>query len=227
MAWRALFTDRADAGRQLAQMLLALDLPDPMVLALPRGGVPVALEIARCLNAPLDLLLVRKIGAPGNREFAIGAIVDGVPPQRVIDREAVDYARASAAYIEAEIDRQVGVIARRRQLYLSGRPPLDPCGHDIIVVDDGIATGSTIRAALAGLRDRRPASVTIAAPVGPRDVIEMLGRDVERVVCLATPRPFNSVGEHYSDFHQLTDEEVIALSAHSPRPAREAPTRSS
>lgn len=218
------FRDRADAGNQLANALLALELPDPVVLALPRGGVPVGLAIARRLGAPLDLLLVRKIGAPGNREYAIGAIVDGMPPQRVIDREAVEYARASEAYIEAEIARQAEVLAARRALYLRGRPALGLLGRDIIIVDDGIATGSTIRAALAGLRGKGPSSITIAAPVGPTDVIDALRENVERVVCLATPEDFNSVGEHYADFRQLTDEDVIAFLADPLQPARGTPS---
>lgn len=218
------FRDRADAGNQLANALLALELPDPVILALPRGGVPVGLEIARRLGAPLDLLLVRKIGAPGNREYAIGAIVDGMPPQRVIDREAVEYARASEAYIEAETERQAEVLAARRALYLRGRPALGLLRRDIIIVDDGIATGSTIRAALAGLRGKGPASITIAAPVGPTDVIDALRENVERVVCLATPKDFYSVGEHYADFRQLTDEDVIALLADPLQPARGTPS---
>lgn len=224
----ARFMSRVDAGRQLAEVIFGLALPNPVVLALPRGGVPLGLEIARRLGAPLDLLLVRKIGAPGNREYAIGAIVDGDPPQRVIDREAVDCMRASEAYIEAEIERQVAVLADRRKLYLGGRPALDASGKDIIIVDDGVATGSTIRAALTGLRGIEPASITIAVPVGPMEVIDALRKDVERVVCLVTPEGFNSVGEHYADFRQLTDPEVVALLAGSrqagPQPARGTPS---
>lgn len=218
------FTDRAEAGRQLAELVFDLALPDPVVLALPRGGVPVALPIARRLGAPFDLLLVRKIGAPANREYAIGAIVDGVPPQHVIDHDAVSHARATNAYIQAEIERQIDVMASRRTLYLAGRPALALSGRDIVVVDDGIATGSTIRAALQGLRGKAPASITIAVPVGPAEAIDRLSREADRVICLSMPEGFSSVGEHYADFHQLTDDEVIALMAAGAQPERGTPS---
>jgi len=224
MARETRFANRSDAGRQLADILRSLALPNPVVLALPRGGVPVGLEIARRLEAPLDLLLVRKIGAPANGEYAIGAIVEGTPSQRVIDREAVEYAGAGEAYIEAEIERQTEILASRRALYLAGRSALDREGRDIVVVDDGIATGSTIRAALAGLRGSGPASITIAVPVGPPDAIAALRKDVDRMFCLETPEGFESVGQYYGDFHQLTDGEVIAMLAAADQPARGTPS---
>lgn len=218
----AQFRDRTDAGRQLAARLATIAFIDPVVLALPRGGVPVADELAARLGAPLDLVMVRKIGAPTNSEYAIGAVIDGHPPQRVLDAAAIRYTRASEDYIEAETRRQLDVIARRRELYLAGRAPLRVTGRDVIVVDDGIATGSTIRAALRGLRRMQPASITLAFPVAPVDVATDLGPEVDRLVCLSTPDKFGSVGEFYADFSQTTDEEVLALLAR----ARHRETRS-
>jgi len=154
---------------------------------------------------------VRKIGAPGNREYGIGAVIEGPPPQRVLDDEAVRYARASGAYIEAETLRQIEIIAERRKLYLSGREPTPLQKRDVIVVDDGIATGSTVRAALKGLRGMEVASITLAVPVAPVEVAKKLKTEVDHFVCLKTSGDFHSVGEYYLDFRQLTDNEVIAL----------------
>jgi putative phosphoribosyl transferase len=216
------FQDRTDAGRQLAQALAGIRLRDPVVLALPRGGVPLGCEIARSLNAPLDLLLVRKIGAPGHSEYGIGAVIEGRPPQRVIDADAVRYSRASETYIEEETRRQMEVIARRRKLYFGGRAPLDLTGRDIVVVDDGIATGNTVRAALKGLRGRGAGRVVLAVPVAPSDVAERFRAEVDDLVCLKRVDDFSSVGEHYADFRQLTDEEVLRLLAKS-QPERGTP----
>jgi putative phosphoribosyl transferase len=218
------FKNRTDAGRQLAEALAGVAFRDPVVLALPRGGVPVGVEIARRLGAPLDLLLVRKIGAPGNSEYAIGAVIEGSPAQRVIDENAVRYARASEAYIEAETQRQIDIIAKRREVYLSGRHPTPVEGRDVIIVDDGIATGSTVRAALKGLRGMGFASVTLAVPVAPISVVERLADDVDRLVCLTKPEDFNAVGEYYTDFRQLEDDEVIAQMAAAAQPARGTPS---
>ena len=226
MPWREgpLFTDRSDAGRRLAEALFGVRLDDPVVLALPRGGVPLGLEIARRLRAPLDLLLVRKIGAPGNCEYGIGAVIDGKPPQRVIDDDAVRYARAEKAYIEAETQRQIGIMADRRALYLSGRKSCDLRRRNIVVVDDGIATGSTVRAALKGLGGLDVASVTLAVPVAPVDVAAKLGAEVDRFICLETPDDFRSVGEYYRDFRQVTDDEVIAFLREQDQPERGTPS---
>jgi putative phosphoribosyl transferase len=226
MPWggSALFKDRTDAGRQLAEALDELMLRDPVVLALPRGGVPLGLEIARRLRAPLDLLLVRKIGAPGNSEYGIGAVIDGQPPQRVLDEEAVRYAHASEAYIEAETHRQIEIIAARRALYMSGRKSAEVRKRSVIVADDGIATGSTVRAALKGLRGMEVASVTLAVPVAPIEVTEKLRTEFDHFVCLKMPRDFRSVGEYYLDFRQLTDDEVIASLAESAQPERGTPS---
>jgi putative phosphoribosyl transferase len=218
------FTDRIDAGRQLAEALVREIPRDPVVLALPRGGVPLGLEIARRLRAPLDLLLVRKIGAPGNSEYGIGAVIEGPPPQRVIDEDARRYAGASDAYIEAETQRQIGVIAKRRELYLADRKSIALKDRNVIVVDDGIATGSTVRAALKGLRGMGVASVTLAVPVAPADVVETLKSEVDSLICLKALGDFRAVGDHYRDFGQLTDEEVIASLAEAVQPERGTPS---
>lgn len=205
------FRDRADAGRQLARRLEAYAAQDPVVLALPRGGVPVAFEVARELQAPLDLVFVRKIGAPGHAEFGLGAIVDGAQPQVVLNDEALAALDVPRRYIEEETRRQLKEIERRRRHYLSGRRPVDVEGRTVIVVDDGIATGGTVRAALKGLARARPARLVLAVPVAPADTAELLRAEADEVVCLLTPDTFYAVGEHYDDFTQTSDQEVIAL----------------
>ena len=206
----ALFTDRRDAGRRLAEALLAYREEDPVVLALPRGGVPVAYEVARRLEAPLDLVFVRKIGAPHQPEFGLGAVVDGADPQIVLNPEAERIA-APAGYIEAVARRELVEIERRRKAYLGDRPPIPVRGRTAIVVDDGVATGGTIRAALAGLARAQAKKVVLAVPVGPYDVVASLRADADEVVCLATPQPFYAVGLWYGDFTQTTDAEVVEL----------------
>ncbi len=164
------FADRATAGRALAAQLLRLHLPAPIVvLALPRGGVPVAAEVARALGAPLDLLLVRKIGVPWQRELAVAAVVEGDPPQIVVEEDVQRSAGVDAQYIEAQAASELREIARRRQAYLRGRAAVDVGGRTAIVVDDGIATGTTVRAALRALRRRHPARLVLAVPVAPAD----------------------------------------------------------
>lgn len=205
------FANRAEAGRALAQRLLQLHLPPPIVvLALPRGGVPVGAEVARALGAQLDLVLVRKIGVPWQRELAVAAVAEGEPPDIVIDDEVQRATDVSAAYIEAQAQTELGEIARRRQIYLHGRAPVAVEGCTAIVVDDGIATGTTMRVALRALRHRRPARLVLAVPVAPTDTLEALRGEVDQVVCLYQPHPFNAVGQHYDEFHQVDDDEVIA-----------------
>ncbi len=204
------FYDRSEAGRALAQQLAKLDLRQPVVLALPRGGVPVAAEIARELKAPLDLVLVRKIGVPWQPELAVAAIVDGEHPEMVIDTDVQHAAGVDRAYIEAEAKKQLREIERRRRAYLGGRSPIPLEGRTVIVVDDGIATGTTVRAALQALRRHKPAALVLAVPVAPRETIAELRREVDRIVCLAEPEPFYAIGLHYGDFHQVEDEEVTA-----------------
>jgi putative phosphoribosyl transferase len=180
------------------------------VLALPRGGVPVAAEVARALEAPLDLLLVRKIGAP-HRELAVAAVVEGPQPGIVIDRETLDLTGTSEAYVERGAKEVLREIARRRTAYLHDRPPLDVEGTTVIVVDDGIATGTTVRAALLALRRRGPRRLVLAVPVAPPEVVEALRADVDDLVCLAQPPYFQAVGVHYADFHQVSDDELISI----------------
>lgn len=214
------FADRREAGTALAEALLALRLPGPiLVLALPRGGVPVGAEIARALHAPLDLLLVRKIGAPGQPELAVGAVAEGDPPALVVDAEVQRLTGADAHYIEATAQRELAEIARRQQVYRQGRGAPDVAGRTVIVVDDGIATGSTMRAALRALRHQRPASLVMAVPVAAADTLHAMRSEADRVVCLHTPSPFHAVGLHYDDFHQVGDDEVISALQEAARPA--------
>ncbi|EYD77378.1 Phosphoribosyl transferase domain protein [Rubellimicrobium mesophilum DSM 19309] len=205
------FHDRREAGRLLAERLAPLSVPTPVVLALPRGGVPVAYEVARALRAPLDLILVRKIGAPGHEEYAIGAVVDGEPPQVVRNEAVIAALRVPESYIAEETARQVAEIARRRAAYLGPRPPLPVEGRTAIVVDDGIATGATVKAALRGLARARPARLILAVPVAPPEVLAELRPLVDELHCLLAPDPFRAVGLFYDDFSQTADEEVVTL----------------
>jgi putative phosphoribosyl transferase len=208
------FANRHEAGLALARHLAALNLPQPVVvLALPRGGVPIGAEIARALHAPLDLLLVRKIGAPWQRELAVAAIVDGQPPDIVEDEETMALTGVDSAYIEAEAKKELVEIERRRHVYLRGRAPVGIEGATVIVVDDGIATGTTVRAALKALRRRKPARLVLAVPVAPSDTVAALRAEVDELVCLAEPFPFHAIGLHYRDFHQVGDDEVLAALA--------------
>lgn len=204
------FADRAEAGRALAGQLQRMALPGPVVvLALPRGGVPVAAEIARTLRAPLDLLLVRKIGAPRQPELAVAALVEGTPPALVRDEETCAATGVHAAYLEREVAFAAAEIQRRRRRYLAKRAAVPVQGRTVVVVDDGVATGTTMRAALRGLRQRQPAHVVLALPVGPPDTLAALRAEADQVVCLRQPEPFRAIGLHYRDFHQLDDEEVV------------------
>ncbi len=206
-----LFLDRQDAGRRLATELDRFRNERPVILALPRGGVPVAFEIAFALNAPLEVVLVRKIGAPGMAELAVGAIVDGEQLDKIIDGELVAQLSIPQSYLDAEVARQAEEIERRRRLYFKGRAPVSVAGRAALVVDDGIATGATMRAALRAIRRRLPAKLILAVPVGPASTIEALRREVDEVVCLATPGEFYAIGQFYADFRQIEDETVIAL----------------
>lgn len=207
------FRDRVDAGRRLAERLLAYRSQDPVVLALPRGGVPVGFEIAQALQAPLDLVLVRKIGSPWQPELAVGAIADGEHPCQAVNREIVEELGIGEDYVRKEAQRQLAEIERRRALYLAGRPPVALAGKTAIVVDDGIATGATLRAALKGLARLGPRAVIVAVPVAPAEALAAIAPAVDRVLCLATPRPFTAVGAHYDDFTQVEDDTVAALLA--------------
>lgn len=205
------FRDRRDAGRNLAAALMHLKAEQPVVLALPRGGVPVAYEVAVALDAPLDVLIVRKIGAPGHPELGLGAVVDGAHPQRVLNESVMQQVRPSPEYIEAEQQRQLVEIERRRQLYCGDRPPVPVAGRTVIVVDDGIATGGTIKTALIALSQAEVKHLVFAVPVAPAGVVAELQQDIPDGICLLTPDYFRAVSLYYTDFTQTTDEEVVAL----------------
>ena len=205
------FADRRDAGRRLAAELLPRHYADPVVLALPRGGLPVGFEVARALGAPLDVLLVRKIGAPDQPELGLGAVVDGAEPQIVMDEELVRLVAPPPGYVEQEIARQLAEIERRRQLYAGARPPLSVAGRTAIVVDDGIATGGTARAALRTIRRVNPRRLVLAVPVVSEDILDSLAREADEVVAVSRPLRLYAVGAHYEDFTQTSDEEVIRL----------------
>lgn len=208
-----IFADRADAGRQLAAKLLRFKDEMPVVLALPRGGVPVGFEIASALEAPLDIVLVRKIGAPWERELAVGAIVGNGTVERVIDPALLAELDVPESYIEEEVARQTAIIDQRRKLYYRDRPPTDVRGCTALVVDDGIATGATMRAALRGIRRREPRKLVLAVPVAPAETIAALREEVDEIVCLTMPEPFWAIGAFYSDFRQVDDREVVRLLA--------------
>jgi putative phosphoribosyl transferase len=206
-----LFRDRTAAGSQLAARLAGMGLVDPVVLALPRGGIPVALPIAKELHAPLDLLLVRKIGVPWQPELAAAAVVDGERPDLVLNDEVVTLAGISEEKIAELAQEQLREIDRRRRVYLRDRTPEPVAGRTAIVVDDGIATGTTVKAALVALRRRSPARLVLAVPVAPAETLLTLQDLVDDVVCLATPEPFYALSLHYQEFHQLSDAEVTEL----------------
>ncbi|GLS38858.1 phosphoribosyltransferase [Mesorhizobium tianshanense] len=188
------------------------------MLALPRGGVPVAAEVAAYLKAPLDLLLVRKIGVPTQPELAMGAVIDGDDPVIVRNDNVIRLAWVSAAEFDKSCQRELAEIERRRRLYVGDRHLVDLEGRIAIIVDDGIATGATVRAAIRGLRRRKPGSIVLAVPVAPPDTIEALRKEADDVICLEEPEFFQAIGLYYRDFRQLRDQDVIALldSARSP-----------
>jgi putative phosphoribosyl transferase len=205
------FPDRATAGRALAQKLEVRDYPSPVVYALPRGGVPIAVEIARRLNAPVDLLLVRKIGVPHHEELAAGSIVDGERPDIIVNSEIVHAARMTKTDFEAASARALKEIERRRGLYLGDAAPISAKGATAILVDDGIATGASMRAAIEAVRRRQPARVVVAVPVASREAAREFSELADAFICIAAPADFGAVGYYYRDFSQLTDEDVIAL----------------
>lgn len=205
------FANRTEAGRQLAGRLMHLKASRPLILALPRGGVPVAFEIAQALGAELDLIMVRKLGAPGHPEFGIGAIVDGDPPQVVLNEGTMGLLGPGSDYLEQEKARQLNELERRRKAYLGSRPKPQIAGRTIVIVDDGVATGATISAAIRGVRQAGPARLVLAVPVAPRDTAARLEAICDELVILERPDPFYAVGQHYRDFSQTSDEEVIRL----------------
>jgi len=207
-----LFRDRADAGRHLLSRLGAYQgRPDVVVLGLPRGGIPVGYEVARGLGAPLDVFVVRKLGVPGQEELAMGAIATG--GVRVVNRDVVDALHIAPDVLDRAAAQELRELERRQRSYRGDRPEPQVEGRTVILVDDGLATGSTMRAAVQALRQQRPARIVVAVPVAASATCEELRREVEDVVCFATPEPFMAVGRFYDDFSQTTDEEVHDLLA--------------
>jgi len=206
------FRDRREAGRALASELRDYaNRPDVLVLALPRGGVPVAFEVARALHAPLDVFLVRKLGLPGHEELAMGAIASG--GVRVLNDDVVSALRLSPAEIDAVAAQEQRELERRERQYRDDRPPPDLRGRTVILVDDGLATGATMRAAVAALRRQGPARIVVAVPVGAAETCRDFGAEADEVVCARMPQPFYAVGLWYGDFSQTSDEEVRELLA--------------
>jgi putative phosphoribosyl transferase len=204
-----IFPNRCVAGRELAAQLGPLKLTEPVVLALPRGGVPVGYEVAHLLGAPLDVLVVRKVGAPDQPELAIGAV--GTGGVTVADEETMALVGVGGEYFEAAARRERLEVERRERMFREGRPPLDLHGHTAILVDDGLATGSTMLAAVDVARKLGASQVVVAVPVGARQACERLAARADRLVCLATPEPFGAVGYWYEDFTQTEDGEVRDL----------------
>jgi putative phosphoribosyl transferase len=211
MRRRLIFEDRAEAGRLLGERLAAMELIDPLVLALPRGGVPVGAEIARKLGAPLGVALVRKLGAPHEPELAIGAVADGPSPEVVVNVKIARALGLGEDYITAEAAREFAILERRRSEYQALGAVEEPAGRTAIVVDDGVATGMTMQAALRSVRRKQPARLIAAAPVASREAVVMLRKEADEIVCLSSPRSFGSVGSFYRSFPQVTDEDVASL----------------
>jgi putative phosphoribosyl transferase len=205
-----IFKNRQEAGQKLASCLgKYTNREGVIVLGVPRGGVPIAFEVAKALNQPLDVFVLRKLGVPGREELAFGAIGSG--GVRVLDREVVNAVGLSDFVIEYVTRAEGAELARREQIYRGGQPPLDVRGKMVILVDDGIATGSSLRAGVRALRQMQPAGIVIAAPVAPQSTINRLRGEVDDVVCVDAPEGFHGVGQFYRDFSQVSDEEVNAL----------------
>lgn len=203
------FTNRAEAGQRLAGALARYRGKDAVVLALPRGGVPVAARIAESLAAPLDLVLVRKIGVPFQEELAMGAVAEAGEPVTVRNEDVIAAAGIDEATFEAVRTRQLAEIGRRRAAYLEGRPPAEVKGRVAIVVDDGVATGATTRAALRAVRARGPAELVLAVPVAPPETLRALRSEADEVICLERPAFMGAIGFYYLDFRQVEDAEVV------------------
>lgn len=206
-----MFRDRPHAGQRLAVELLKYRGSDPVVLALPRGGVPVGYEIARSLSAPLEVIGVRKIGSPHQPELGVGAIVDGQEPQVLLDESLCASLHLSRADLEPVIEREREEMRRREEAYRGGRAATPVAGRIVIVVDDGVATGSTLRAVIEALRGRRAGRIVVAAPVAAPEALRRLRLLADEVVCLHAPAWFRAVGQFYEDFSATTDEEVVRL----------------
>jgi predicted phosphoribosyltransferase len=218
----ARFHDRVDAGRQLAVELSDYaNQSDVLVLGLPRGGVPVAFEVARALNATLDVFLVRKLGLPGYEELAMGAIASG--GIRVMNDDVMRMANVSPSMVEAVTEREKRELARREREYRGNRPQPEIRGHTVILVDDGLATGSTMRAAAEALKLEKPKRLIVAVPVAAPDTCDAFRDQVDEIICAITPEPFHAVGLWYEDFSQTSDEEVRELLRRAQAPERIQP----
>jgi len=207
------FKDRVAAGQALAKALSQEEYADPVVLALPRGGVPLGLEVARALCAPLDLVMVRKIGVPHQPELAVAAVVNGAHPELVVNEAIAAHAGLSRQDLDRLAEKQLKEIKRRRAIYLASRASTPLEGRTAIIVDDGIATGATVRAALKAIRRQKPLRLVLAVPVAPADTLSELRSDVDEIVCLSMPPVFYAIGAHYADFSQVPDDEVVRLLA--------------
>ncbi len=218
------FENRTQAGRQLAQALGQYKDQQPVVLALPRGGVPVAAQVAEALNAPLDLILVRKIGVPTQPELAMGAVVDGAKPLIVRNEDVIELAGISDQEFKKVCDEELAEIERRRERYLGGRARAEVGGKTAIVIDDGVATGATTRAALRATRQHKPKKLVLAVPVAPTESLEAMREEADDVVCLEDHEMFGAIGYYYADFRQTSDQEVIdTLARFAPAATPEAP----
>lgn len=219
------FKDRPDAGRKLAQALSSYKGEKVVILALPRGGLPVAAEVASHLNAPIDLILVRKIGVPAQPELAMGAVVDGSSPLIVRNEDVIALAGISEAEFKAVCDEELAEIERRRLRYLGSRERIDVTGRIVIVIDDGVATGATTRAALRATRMRNPKKLVLAVPVAPTDTLALMRKEADDVICLEDHEYFGAIGFYYSDFRQISDQEVIDILARFRGPAAGQPNQ--
>jgi len=220
-----MFRDRQDAGEKLGTSLGPLQLQDPIVLALPRGGVPVGAEVAKILKAPLDLVIVRKVGAPGNPELAVAAIVDGDPPDVVLNREIVEaYALGNSA-LRVLIARERPELERRRSVYRGKGLPLSVAGKTVVIVDDGAATGTTMKVAIRALKRRSPRKIVVALPVAPPEVVDELAQEADLTICLNQPARFRALSYYYGNFPQLSDSEVLDVMASARADRRNAEAR--
>jgi putative phosphoribosyl transferase len=210
------FIDRSQAGRRLATALAKFKSDKPVIFALPRGGVPVAAEVAAALDAPIDLILVRKIGVPDQPELAMGAVVDGREPITVRNADVILMAGIDEATFQSVRDRELAEIERRRKNYLGDRRHPEVRGRTIIVIDDGIATGATVRAALRAMRSRNPKKLVLAVPVAPTDSLSELEEEADEIICLEDHNNFGAIGVYYSDFRQVSDQEVKDILARFP-----------
>jgi predicted phosphoribosyltransferase len=203
------FRDRRDAGRKLAQLLLSLRRSDPLVLALPRGGVPVAFEVAGALGAPLDVFVVRKLGVPGHEQLAMGAVASG--GRIVLNRELIEQVGVKQAAIEDVARRELYEVLRRESMYRAEQPPIQIKSRYVVLADDGLATGATMRAAVTTLRMSEPSRLVVAVPIAAPHACRALARVADEVVCASIPEDFRAVGLWYEDFEQVTDSEVQSL----------------